>query len=73
MPRFFVLSDRSTFKAGSHCIFFFKQKALFVYVFEENSPAPEENKETKLFARKKCNVNQPLGKTKFIFCLFPPT
>ena len=29
---------------------FFRQKALFVYLFEENSPAPEENKETKVFA-----------------------
>ena len=57
----FLLFAKKRFKhagGGSHlrCVyiaFFFKHKALFVYFFEENSPPLEENKETKLFARKK--------------------
>jgi len=52
------LLQKYSLKAGLHRIFF-RLKALFVYLFEANSPAPEENKETKLFARKKFDANAP--------------
>ena len=35
---------------GAFTSHFLRQKALFVYLFEENFPAPEENIETKVFA-----------------------